>query len=162
MAQHLLRGALEDHQAPFPAGARAHVHHVVGLQDGLGVVLHHHHGVAQVPEGLQGGEQFPGVPGMQADAGLIQDVEDAAQLGADLGGQADALGLAAGQGAGGPVQGEVVQAHLLQEAEAFGDLLEDAAGDLGLAGGEFQGDEPAQGPGHGEAGDLADVGAVRA
>ena len=160
--QELLRAALKDHLAPFPAGPRPHVHHVVGLEDGLGVVLHHHHGVAQVPQHLQGIEEFLGIPGMQADAGLIQDVEDAAELGADLGGQPDALAFPAGQGAGGPVQGEVVQAYFLQKPEALGDLLEEPAGDLDLAGAEVQRDEPAQGPGHGEAGDFTDVGAVQA
>ena len=39
------------------------------------------------------------VPLVQADAGLVQDIQHAHQGGADLGGQADALALAAGQGA---------------------------------------------------------------
>ena len=43
----------------------------------------------------------PGVvPLVKADGGLIQDVENAGQVGADLSGQADALRLAAGEGAG--------------------------------------------------------------
>ncbi len=79
-----------------------------------------------------------GVPGVQADAGLIQDVEDAAQLGADLGGQADALGLTSGQGGGGPVQGQVIQAHLQEKAEPFADFFQDPPGDFLLSGGKFE------------------------
>ena len=60
---------------------------------------------------------------MQADAGLIQNVEHTGEARADLGRQSDALGLAARQGAGGPRQVEVVQADLDEEvAEASFDL----------------------------------------
>ena len=79
-------------------------------------------------------EEFLGIPGVEADAGLVQDVEDAGEFGADLGGQADALGLSPGQGAGGPVQAEVIQPHFRQKTQAFGDFLQDPPGDLRLAG----------------------------
>ncbi len=147
VAHQLLRGAVEHHPAPFPARPRPHVHHKVGLPDGLRVVLHHDHGVAQVPEVLQGVEEFLGIPGVEADAGLIQDVEDAGEFRADLGGQADALGLSPGQGGGGPVQAEVIQPHFRQKTQAFGDFLQDPPGDLRLAGRKFEAAEPRRGPG---------------
>ncbi len=46
----LLRRALGDDLAAVHAGARAHVDHVVGAADGLLVVLHHDHRVAQVAQ----------------------------------------------------------------------------------------------------------------
>ena len=66
---------------------------------------------------------------MQADARLVEDVQDADQAAADLPGQADALGLAAGEGRGGAVERQVVQADVEQEAEPAAHLLQHFAGD---------------------------------
>ena len=67
---------------------------------------------------------------VQADGGLVQDVEHAHQAGADLRGQADALRLAAGERGRRAVEREVPQADVDQEAEARADLLQDLAGDV--------------------------------
>ena len=75
---------------------------------------------------------------VQADARLVEDVEDADQAGADLGGQPDALGLAAGQRGRRAVEREVVEAHVEQEAQPLLDLLEHPLGDLALAGGQLE------------------------
>jgi len=60
---------------------------------------------------------------------LVEDIENATEFGADLGGQADALAFAAGEGGGGTVEREVIQAHGVEEFEAFADFVHDAAGD---------------------------------
>ena len=120
------------------ARAGADVHHVVGGADGLLVVLHHQHGVAQVPHPHQGLDQALVVPLVQADGGLVQHVEHPHQAGADLAGQPDALGLAAGQGGGAAGQVEVVEAHVEQEPEPRADLLEHLLGDHGVAVVELQ------------------------
>jgi hypothetical protein len=78
---------------------------------------------------------------VQADARLVEDVEDADEPGADLGGQADALRLAAGQRARRAVEGEVVQPDVDEELQPLVDLLEHPLGDLPLARAEL---EPAQ------------------
>ena len=70
---------------------------------------------------------------MQADGGFVEHIEHALQTGADLRGEADALGLTAGEGAGGPRQGEVIEADVEQEAETSVDLLGDALGDEAIA-----------------------------
>ena len=116
------------------ARARADVHQVVGGAHGVLVVLHHDEGVAHVPQLLQGAQELGVVPLVQADAGLVQDIEHPHEGGADLGGQADALGLAAGESGRGPGQGEVLQTDALQKAQPGPDLLENPAGDeiLGL------------------------------
>ena len=75
-------------------------------------------------------EQLAVVALVQADGRLVEDVDDAGQLRADLRGEADALALAAGQGGGGPVEREVVEAHVEQEPEPAADLLEQLVGDL--------------------------------
>ena len=66
---------------------------------------------------------------VQADARLVEDVQHADQAAADLPGEADALGLAAGERRGGAVERQVVQADVEQEAEPAADLLEQLAGD---------------------------------
>ncbi len=79
------------------AGAGPEVDHVVGGADRLLVVLDHQHGVAEVAQPLERLEQPAVVALVQADRRLVQDVEHAHQARADLGGQADALPLAARQ-----------------------------------------------------------------
>ena len=70
---------------------------------------------------------------MQADGGFVEDVAHAAQVGAELRRQADALRLAARQRGRGAVQRQVAEAHVLQEGEAAADLAHQVAGDVGLA-----------------------------
>jgi len=95
--QHLRRRALRHHLAAVDAGAGPHVHHVVGRADHVLVVLHHQHTVAEVAQVLQGADQAVVVALVQADAGLVQHVHHPGEAGADLGGEPDALRLAAGE-----------------------------------------------------------------
>ncbi len=66
---------------------------------------------------------------VQADARLVEHVEHTDQARSDLGGQPDALRLAAGQRARRPVQREVVEADVDQEPQPRVDLLEHPLGD---------------------------------
>ena len=105
------RGRAAGHQfAAEAARAGAEIDHVVGALDGLGVVLDHQHRVAQVAQAGQRVEQAAVVARVQADGGLVEHVEHAAQLGADLRGQADALRLAAGERVRGAIQAQVIEA----------------------------------------------------
>ena len=79
------------------SGARPHIHDVVGLLHHILVVLHHNYRVAGVAQLLERCDELHVVALVQADAGLIQDVEHVYQLQSDLRGQADALALAARQ-----------------------------------------------------------------
>ena len=108
--QALHRAAVHDVAAVL-AGARADVDDPVGGADGVLVVLDHDQRVAQVLQPDQRLDQPVVVPLVQADGRLVQHVEHADQAGADLGGQPDALRLAAGEGAGAAVQRQVVQAR---------------------------------------------------
>ena len=73
----LLRRALGDHLAAVLAGARADVDDVVGRAHRLLVVLDHDHGVAEVAQAHQRVDQAVVVALVQADAGLVEDVEHA-------------------------------------------------------------------------------------
>ena len=94
---------------------------------------------------------------MEADARLVEDVGDADQGRADLRGQADALGLAAGEGHRRAVEGEVAEADLDHKAQALAGLPEDRLGDLVVLGAELEaleeGQQQLDRPGR----DLADV-----
>ena len=153
----LVGGALGHHVAAVLTGAGAHVHHVVGGQDGLQVVLHHQHRVAQVAHLLEGADELQVIPLVEADARLVQHVEHALELAPDLGSEADALALAAGEGGRAAVQSEVAQAHIVQEAQALADLLQHLLGDDGVL--PFQGQirEPLPGLAHALGRNLGDV-----
>ena len=111
--------------APPAACAGAHVHQEVRRPHGILVMLHHDQGVAQIPQVAQGTQQLVIVPLVQADGGLVQNIQHPRQGGADLGCQPNPLALAAGQGSGGPGQGQVAQAHIRQKLQPGADLLDD-------------------------------------
>ena len=98
--------------------------------DGVLVVLDDDQRVAEVAQPGQRLDQPVVVALVQPDRRLVEDVEHADQAGADLGGQPDALRLAAGQRARRALEGEVVEPDVEQEAEPRVDLLEHPLGDL--------------------------------
>ncbi|MNK74930.1 hypothetical protein D3C87_944540 [compost metagenome] len=102
--------------AAVDACGRAHVDDIVGGHDRLFVMLDHKDRVAEVAQAPEAFQQAGVVALVQADGRLVQHIKDAGQARADLRGQADALALAARQGAGAARKAEVVQAHIVQEA----------------------------------------------
>ncbi len=112
------------------AGARAHVDDMIGGADGLFVVLDDDHGIAEIAQALQRFQQLLVVALVQADGGLVQHIEHAGQARADLRGETDALAFAARQRAGAARQRQIFQAHIVEEAQALADFLQDARGDL--------------------------------
>ena len=95
--------ALGHQMAAALAGAGADVDDVVGVADGVFVVLHHDQGIALVTQVLQGVEQDLIVARVQADGGFVQHVAHALQVAAQLCGQADSLRLAAAECGRAPV-----------------------------------------------------------
>ncbi len=140
--------------SPVDAGARSDVDDPVGRADGVLVVFDHDQGVAEVAQRDEGFDQAAVVALVQADAGLVEHVEHAGEAGADLGGQADALGLSAGQGGSGAGEVEVVQADPDQEVEAHLDLAQHLRGNGCLPLGQLE--LVHEGPGVAEA-QLADI-----
>ena len=114
----------------------AEVHQPVSGAHGVLVVFHHQHGIAEVAQALKGLNQPGVITLVQADAGLVEHVKAAHQAAPDLGGQADALGFATGQGVGAAVQGQVGQPHVIEEVQPLGDLFDGALPDRPLAGGK--------------------------
>ena len=133
----LRRRALRDDVAAVHAGAGADVDDIVGLADRVLVMLDDDDRIAEIAQVHERLQQALVVALVQADRGLVEHVEHADQTGADLRSQADALRLAAGQGFGAARKREVVEADVVQEAEARADLLEDLLGDLALVAGQL-------------------------
>ena len=116
--------------AAVNARAGAEVNDVIRIADRVGVVLDHEHGVAEVAQALERGQQAVVVALVQADARLVQDVEHADQARADLGGQPDALRLAAAQRAALAVEREIAEADVFQKTEPGADFLDDLMRDF--------------------------------
>ena len=123
--------ALGDDAAAVPARPGPKVDQPIGPAHDRLVVLDDHHRVAAGLQVAQGVDQPLVVAGMQADRRLVEHVADADQAGAQPGGQADALQLAAAEGAGRPIQREVAQAHAVEEFQPGGDLARGSARAIG-------------------------------
>ncbi len=95
MAQDVIHRAFRHDLPTESAGPGAEVDHVVGGLDGVGIVLDHDDGVAEIAETSQRGEEALVVPLVQPDAWLVEDVEHADQPRSDLRRQSNALRLAA-------------------------------------------------------------------
>src|SRR5215471_5282195 len=105
-------GALEDHLATGGASAGAEVDGVVGDRDRLRFVLHHEHRVALVAQ-LQEQVVHPlYVMRVQANGGLVEDVGDVGERGAEVADHLGALRLAARQRARRAVEAEVAEPDL--------------------------------------------------
>jgi hypothetical protein len=110
-------GALEDDLAAGGAGAGAEVHDVVGDRDHRRLVLHHEHRVALVPQPQQQVVHPLDVMRVHADGGLVEDVGDVGERGAEVADHLDALCLAAREGARGAVEREVAKPDLGERVE---------------------------------------------
>ena len=141
---------------PCSPAPGADVDDVVGDPDGVLVVLDDEDRVAEVAHADHGLDEAVVVALVQADGRLVEHVEHADEARADLGRQADALGLAAGEGAGRAREREVVEPDGEQEAHAGVDLLDDPLGDDVVALGEHEGVEELGGVADAEVADLGD------
>ena len=120
-------GTGENHLAPALARAGAQVHDVVRLVDDVAVVLDHEQRVSPIDQVLQDAHEARVVPGVQTDGRLVQYVERAREMRAQLVRQVDPLVLAPAQGPRLPVEREVFETHLVEEIEALAHLLQDVA-----------------------------------
>ncbi len=91
------RTAVEDLAAAF-AGAGANIDDPVGAADDVDFVLDDEKGVAGAFERVERVEEGFSVGGMKAGGGLIEDIDDAEEIGMHLRGEAEALQLAGGEG----------------------------------------------------------------
>ncbi len=122
--------SLGNHLSTEAAGPGPQIDHVVRRLDGVLVVLHHDHRITQVSQPSERVEEPLVIPLVQADARLIEDVEHPYQPRADLGGQPDSLGLAAGERGGASAQREVIETHVAKEPQPIDHFLENRSRDV--------------------------------
>ena len=120
------------------ARARAHVDEPVGAPHHLLVVLDDEHGVAEVAQPLERADQLVVVALVQPDRRLVEDVEHADELRADLRREPDPLRLAAGERRRRAVELEVADADVVEERQPRADLLQDPLADQPLGLGQLE------------------------
>ena len=135
-----MRLALRDEIAAGIARAGAEIDHEIGAANGVFIVLDDEDGVAEIAQAFEGTKQTFVIARVEADAGLVENIEDTAKTRADLGGEADALGFATGERSGGTIETEIAEADGEKKLDALGDFLERTGGDFFLAGGEMRND----------------------
>ena len=89
------RCAFSDDMAAMHARARADINHIVGQANGVLVVLHHDHRVADIAQVLEGAQQTVVITLVQADGGLVEDIQHPNQPRTNLAGQTNTLGFTA-------------------------------------------------------------------
>ena len=148
--------AVEDDLAAAVAGARPQLDDVIGRGDELAIVLDHHHGVAGLGElPAQVGEPC-GITRVQSDGRLVQDVEGADQLRAQLVREVDPLGFAPREGSRLPGEREVAEPDAKEEGELGVELAQDLPRDDRLPRGEPEVSEETSGRVDREHGELGD------
>src|SRR5882724_7680756 len=100
---------------------------------GAGAKVDHEDSVTEIAQMFERAEKARIVAGVQAYAGLIENVENAAKARTDLRGEADALGFAAGERSRGTVEAQITKAHSEQKIDALGNFFERTSGDFLLA-----------------------------
>ncbi len=92
----LRRSAFGHKMAAELSGSGAEIEYVVGVTDGVLVMFDDEHGVSEIAQRFERGDQAQIVALVQPDGGLVEHVEHSAQAGADLRGEAYPLTFAAG------------------------------------------------------------------
>ena len=131
--EQILEAAVDDDLPAVAAGARAEIHDVLRAPDRRFVVLDDDDRVALLRELRNRAEQQIVVPRMQTDRRLIEDVADAAQIGAELCSEPDALRFAARERRRAAIEREIRKADEVEEAQAADELRQHVARNLALA-----------------------------
>ncbi len=118
-------GGSEIHDpAALFAGTGAEVNQVVAFADNLRIVLDHDNRIGAIPQVFKDVRQAVSVAGVQADTRFIQDIEGIDQGGTKGRGQSDPLHLAAGEGSGLAVQGQIGQSNVFKVFQAVVDFFQ--------------------------------------
>src|SRR5688572_17339406 len=131
--EQLLRRPLKDYLAAVFARTRTQIYQVVGDANRLLVMLDDDDRVAEIAKMMERAEKRAIVALMQADGRLIEDVEHARKIGANLRRQPDALSFATGQRGRAAAEREISDADVVEKPQPVLDFLEHAPGNQVLA-----------------------------
>ena len=109
--------------------AGADVHDPVRRADGVLVMLYDDERVADIGQVAQRAQELFVIALVQADARLVENIQNAHKGGADLRGKADALALAPGKGRRAARKRQVSEPNADKKAQPLVDLLDDAVCD---------------------------------
>ena len=151
----------DDHLAAVFARGRADVNDMVRRGDHIVIMLNDQNGIADVAQFFQDFHQPVIIAAMQADGRLIQHITAPHQSAADLGGQTNPLGLAAGERPAGSIQCQIAQPHIYHKLQTGTNLFKRLGGDECFFFIQFQGLEIIVGlfdthPGYGADAFIAD------
>src|SRR3972149_12181101 len=114
---YLGKGSLRHDLSSGRARARPHVNDKISGPRGGLVVLHYYDGIAEVAEFFERVEKAPVIPLMKPDRGLVEHVEDSGKPASYLGREAYPLPLAAREGLGFSLEGQVVEPHVREKGQ---------------------------------------------
>ena len=136
------RIAIKHNLSPQTSCVGTDVYQMVGGTHDLLVVLHHYHRVAQRLQLLQHMNQSVGIPRVQTNAGLVENVERTYQRTAQRGTEVDALTLTARERVRESVQRQITQSHVEQELQSACNLLQQSLAHLSVMWLQLQSVEP--------------------
>ena len=149
--------AVENHLSTQSSCIGTDVYQVVGSPHDLLVVLHHHHRVTQILQILQHMDQTVGIPGMQADTRLVEDIERTHQRTTQTRTEVDTLTLTTREGVGETVERQITQSHVQEELQPALHLRQQTFAYLLVMFVEFQAVEPFLQPHHGHLHEVGDA-----
>ncbi len=123
IGQHFLGCPRCHDMAAMDTRARAHIHQIIRRANGVFVMFHDDHRIAQIPQPPQRIQKAIIVALMQTDGGFVQDIQNARQARPDLRGQTNALAFPTAQCAGIPAERQIVQADIVQESQSLINLF---------------------------------------
>ena len=153
----LLRCTASHHLPAVNPGTGADIHNVIRSQHRIFVVLYNDNGIANVSQMLQSLNKPGIIPLVQANAGFIEDIENAHQRRTDLGCQTNALGFPTGKGAAAPGKGNIIQPDIGQKTQAIFDFLQYLPGNKVFSLRKLQAIKKCQSFPHGKSRHLVDI-----
>ena len=136
MLLNLRQRAGGDHAPAMLTRARPHVNDPIRCSHRVVVMLDHQHRVAEVAHTLERVNEALLVALMQPNRRLIQHIQHAHQLRADLRRQTNALAFAAAQGHGGTRQIQIIEADIHQKRQPRPHLFHNLRRNFAVAGRE--------------------------
>ena len=99
------------------ASTGTHIDNPVGHPNRILVMFHNNQRIANIPQTLQGLNEFMVVPLVQTDGRFIQHIENSHQVGSNLGRKADTLCLTTREASGTSGKRQISQAHFFKKRQ---------------------------------------------
>jgi len=122
MPEELLKSSTSDQLTPVNARTGPEINNIVCAAHRFLIVLHHDQRVASGLQDVQGCQQLLIIPRVETDGRLVENIEHAAEVRAELGGKPDALGFPAGQGSDATAELQIAEPDFREKLKPLPDL----------------------------------------